>query len=237
MTVNISKIPKLSNINGEDSDDLLSFPATEGWEKLLKFISEDGPWNACWALLIWRLCRLPPTQSRLVETVCSLFGIIFSMKMCEHQIPFQALLTLTVIVANYQRTVEINGWIPNKWPLRTKNAVRQLSTWCVNLAHSLCLFFPGFSQMLLEEEQIFLVKVWRWGSRGIENQATILIYAKSLCQNHGERLQNRVLMSERDLRWLFAQEVSDRVGSGVNFGCLCFNQKTVSLQMCKGKNV
>lgn len=91
--------------------------------------------------------------------------------------------------------------------------------------------------MLLEEEQIFSVNVWRWGNRGIENQATILIYAKSLGWKHGEHLQNQVLVSERDLRWLFTQGVSDRVGSGVNFECLCFNQKTVSLQMCKGKNV
>lgn len=33
---------------------------------------------------------------------------------------FQALFTLTVIVANDQRTVQVNVWIPNKWPLRTK---------------------------------------------------------------------------------------------------------------------
>lgn len=120
MTVDISKIPKLSDVTGDDSDDLLSFPAMECWGRLLKFISEDGPWHFCWPLLIWRLHQLPPTQSRLVETVCSLFGIIFSVKMWEHQILFQELFTLSVIVANYQRAVEINVWILNKWPLRTE---------------------------------------------------------------------------------------------------------------------
>lgn len=89
--------------------------------------------------------------------------------------------------------------------------------YCQAVVNSMCkfsslvlyVFIHYFFKMHVEEEWIFLTEVWWWRSRGTENQATVLVYVKSLQWNQGERLQNPVSVSEHDLKWLFAQEFSE----------------------------
>lgn len=86
------------------------------WSLYLK-MDHDISVDLCW---FGDCTSFLPPKAGWLRLVCSLFGIIFSLKMWEHQILFQELFTLSVIVANYQRTVDINVWILNKWPLRTE---------------------------------------------------------------------------------------------------------------------